>query len=159
VENGTDVLQVARSISSWGDVSVFTSDEERMLLLEGSVDRARRQIGLFRILLVVVSAVIMSLIIYTLTLDKVHDIALLKLMGARNRVIVGLILQQALLLGFIGYGIAVYLGSLAYPHFPRRVILTDGDYLRLGLVVFAISVVSSLLGIWKAMRVDPQKVI
>ena len=47
----------------------------------------------------------MALIIYTLTLDKAHDIAMLKLIGARNRVIVGLILQQALLLGAVGYGI------------------------------------------------------
>lgn len=45
------------------------------------------------------STIIMTLILYTLTLDKIHDIALLKLMGARNTMIVGLILQQAQLLG------------------------------------------------------------
>jgi len=158
-QDGVDVAALARDIASWGDVSVYTADEERDLLLKGNVDRARRQLGLFRTLLVVISAIIMSLIIYTLTLDKIHDIALLKLMGARNQVIVGLILQQALLLGVIGYGIAVWLGSIAFPRFPRRVILTDGDYASLALVVLAISVASSLIGIWKAMRVDPQKVI
>ncbi len=40
----------------------------------------------------------MALILYTLTLDKTHDIAMLKLMGARKPVVIGLILQQALLL-------------------------------------------------------------
>jgi len=73
----------------------------------GKADRARRQLGLFRVILVVVSTIIMALIIYTLTLDKTHDIAMLKLMGARHRVIAGLILQQALLLGALGYGIAM----------------------------------------------------
>jgi hypothetical protein len=48
------------------------------------VDRARRQILLFRVLLTIISAVIMALIIYTLTLDKLHPIALLKLIGAPN---------------------------------------------------------------------------
>ena len=45
----------------------------------------------------------MALILYPLTLDKIHDIALLKLIGARNGVIIGLILQQALLMGALGY--------------------------------------------------------
>ena len=70
----------------------------------GMVDKARRQLGLFRVLLIIISTIIMALILYTLTLDKIHDIALLKLIGARNRVIVGLILQQAVLLGALGFG-------------------------------------------------------
>ena len=48
------------------------------------VDKARRQLGLFRVLLIIISTIIMALILYTLTLDKIHDIALLKLIGARN---------------------------------------------------------------------------
>ena len=50
-------------------------------------------------LLTIISAIIMALILYTLTLDKLHSIALLKLIGAPNRVILGLILQQAIVLG------------------------------------------------------------
>ena len=50
-------------------------------------------------LLTVIAAIIMALILYTLTLDKIHSIALLKLIGAPNTVILGLILQQALMLG------------------------------------------------------------
>ncbi len=73
---------------------------------EGSVDRARRQILLFRVLLTIISAVIMALIIYTLTLDKLHPIALLKLIGAPTRVIAGLILQQSLIMGALAYGVA-----------------------------------------------------
>ena len=76
------------------------------------VDKARRQLGLFRVLLIIISTIIMALIIYTLTLDKIHDIALLKLIGARNGVIVGLILQQALLMGALG----LRAGVVAGPH-------------------------------------------
>jgi putative ABC transport system permease protein len=84
---------------------------------------------------------------------------MLKLMGARNRVVVGLILQQALLLGALGYGIAYYIGHWLYPLFPRRVIVTNGDLWMLAGIVVTISTLASLLGIWKAMRVEPNKVL
>jgi putative ABC transport system permease protein len=156
---GADAARVAATISSWPDVSVHTADGQRELLVMGLIDKARRQIGLFRVLLVIISTIIMALILYTLTLDKIHDIALLKLMGARNGVIVGLILQQALLLGAIGYGIAVLLGDWVFPKFPRSVVVASGDYWTLAAVVAGISIVSSLLGISKAMRVEPNKVL
>ena len=101
----------------------------------------------------------MALIIYTLTLDKIHDIALLKLIGARNRVIIGLILQQALLIGALGYGLAYWLGTFAFPRFPRRVVIEPPDLLLLAGVVAAISVVASLIGIAKALSVEPNKVL
>lgn len=43
--------------------------------------------------------------------------------------------------------------------FPRRVILTQPDLIQLGIIVLAISVVSSLLGIWKAMKVSPNEAL
>lgn len=156
---GADPAKVAATLSGWPDVSVHTAAEQRGLLLRGMIDKARRQIGLFRVLLVVISTIIMALIIYTLTLDKVHDIALLKLMGARNRMIIGLILQQALLLGALGYVIAYLVGGWLFPLFPRRVLVAPPDLWALAAVVVAISVFSSLLGIWKALRVEPNKVL
>ena len=159
VAPGADAASVGATIAAWPDVTVHTHEGQRQLLLRGNVDRARRQLGLFRVILVIVSTIIMALILYTLTLDKTHDIAMLKLMGARRRVIMGLILQQALLLGACGYGIAYYIGHWLYPLFPRRVMITTSDLWALAGMVLAISVLASLLGIWKAMRVEPNKVL
>jgi putative ABC transport system permease protein len=155
VAPGADLLQVEKIISAWGDVSVFSRDGQEELLVQGMVDKAKRQLGMFRVLLTIIAAIIMALILYTLTLDKIHSIALLKLIGAQNHVILGLILQQALLLGGLGYGIAWAVGQKLFPHFPRRVVLTNDDLIQLAVIVFVISVLSSLLGIWKAMRVNP----
>lgn len=155
VAPGADPLQVENIISSWGDVSVFSRDGQEELLVQGMVDKAKRQLGMFRVLLTIIAAIIMALILYTLTLDKIHSIALLKLIGAQNHVILGLILQQALLLGGLGYGIAWAVGQKLFPHFPRRVVLTNDDLIQLAVIVCVISVLSSLLGIWKAMRVNP----
>lgn len=159
VAPGADVASVLSTVAAWPDVTVYTHEGQRQLLLRGNVDRARRQLGLFRVILVIVSTIIMALIIYTLTLDKTHDIAMLKLMGARNRVIVGLILQQALLLGALGYGVAYYIGHWLYPLFPRRVMITGDDLWILAGIVVAISSLASLLGIAKALRVEPNKVL
>ncbi|HEY3359241.1 MAG TPA: ABC transporter permease [Polyangia bacterium] len=156
---GADGAKVRDVIAGWPDVSVLTTAQERELLLGGIVDRSRRQLALFRVLLIIVSAIIMALILYTLTLDKLHDIALLKLIGARNRVILGLILQQALLLGVLGYGVAFVVGRWAFPLFPRRVIVTVPDLWLLGGIVVTISVLASLIGIAKALRVAPHEVL
>jgi putative ABC transport system permease protein len=156
---GANPAQVAATLQTWPDITVYSTDEQRHLLLAGMVDRSRRQLGLFRALLIVISTIIMALILYTLTLDKIHDIAMLKLVGARNSVIIGLILQQALLMGTLGYGLAWWLGQYAFPRFPRLVRIESPDLLMLAGVVLAISVLASLLGIWKAMRVEPNKVL
>ncbi len=159
VAPGADAAQVAKILSSWGDVTVFTKAGQEELLVQGMVDKARRQLGMFRVLLTLIAAIIMALILYTLTLDKLHSIALLKLIGAPNRVILGLILQQALMLGGLGYGIAYLVGQKLFPYFPRRVVLNDQDLLQLAVIVLAISVLSSVLGIWKAMRVSPNEAL
>ena len=159
VAPGADPAAVAATISTWADVSVFTRAGEVDLLVQGMVDKARRQLGMFRALLTIIAAIIMALILYTLTLDKLHSIALLKLIGAPNRVILGLILQQAIVLGGVGYGIAYLVGQKLFPYFPRRVVVTGDDLLQLAAIVLGISVLSSLLGIWKAMRVAPNEAL
>jgi putative ABC transport system permease protein len=154
-----DVDKIISTLSTWSDVTVYTAQQQRDLLLSGTVDKSRRQLGLFSVLLIIISTIIIALIMYTLTLDKIHDIALLKLIGARNRVIVGLILQQALLMGAFGYGLAWWLGQYLFPYFPRRVMLETPDLIKLAFITVLISILASLLGIWKAMRVEPNTVL
>lgn len=156
---GADPDHVVGILGGWSDVSVYSKQGQRELLLRGSIEKTRRQIGLFRALLTLIAAIIMALILYTMTLDKLHSIALLKLIGAPNTVILSMILQQALLLGAIGFGIAYALGSRVFPLFPRRVIITSEDLGRLALIVLGISLASSVLGIWKAIQVSPNEAL
>jgi putative ABC transport system permease protein len=159
IKPGADRAKIVDILNGWNDITVYTSDDERELLLKGSVEKVKQQIGLFRILLTIISAIIMALILYTLTLDKIHSIALLKLIGASNWMILELILQEAFILGFSGYVTAYLLGTKIFPKFPRRVILTDYDLVSLAVIVFFISVASSLLGIWKALSVKPNEAL
>ncbi|MCG3148253.1 MAG: putative ABC transporter permease [Verrucomicrobiae bacterium] len=149
-----DPRAVATAVERWGHFTAFTTGQQEELMLTGSVDKARRQIGLFRALLVIIATVIIAQIIYTMTLDKLKPIALLKLIGAPNRTIVALILQQSLSLGLIAYGIAVVLGNLTFDKWPRLVVVETADQLALLGVVVAICMLASALGIRRALRVE-----
>jgi putative ABC transport system permease protein len=66
-----------------------------------------------------------------------------------------MIVQQALALGIIGFSIGATLIANIKDYFPRRVILEPDNVLVLGLVVFAVCLVASGLGVRAALRVDP----
>lgn len=151
---GADLAEVQERIVRWNRLRPLSDAEQSDILTKGMIQKAKMQLGLFRAILLVISAVIISLIIYTMTLDKIRSIATLKLIGAQNRVIVGLILQQSLLMGVIAYGIGYLLISLTYDKFPRRVDLVAADLRGLFVVVVAICVLASLAGIRKALRVE-----
>jgi putative ABC transport system permease protein len=145
----------AESIRRWKHLSAITQEGQEAILSRSLVDRARRQIGLFTSLLLVVSAVIIALIIYTMTMEKLKQIATLKLIGAPDSTIIGMIVQQALALGLIGFSIGVALILSIKDHFPRRVVLEPDNVMILGAVVFAVCLLSSGLGVRAALKVEP----
>ena len=156
---GVSEASVRATIEAWQDVSIYSQAEQRALILGGVVEKTRQQIGLFRGLLVVISAILMGLIIYTMTVDKIHSIALLKLLGARRSVILGMILQESLLLGGLAYLLALALGNTVFDLFPRRVVIENEHRLSLLVVVVVISVAASIFGIRKALSADPNEVL
>jgi putative ABC transport system permease protein len=146
---------VAETVRRWKHLSAITQEAQEGILTSSLVDRARRQIGLFTSLLLVVSAVIIALIIYTMTMEKLKQIATLKLIGAPDRTIIGMIVQQALALGLIGFAIGATLIFTIKGFFPRRVVLEPDNVLVLALIVFVVCLLSSGLGVRAALRADP----
>ena len=69
---------VAETVRRWKHLAAITQEAQELILTQSLVDRARRQIGLFTSLLLVVSAVIIALIIYTMTMEKLKQIATLE---------------------------------------------------------------------------------
>ncbi len=145
----------AGTIRRWKHLAAITQEDQELILSRSLVDRARRQIGLFTTLLLTVSAVVIALIIYTMTMEKLKQIATLKLIGAPDRTIIGMIVQQALALGLIGFAIGATLIVSIKDYFPRRVVLEPDNVAVLGLIVFAVCLLSSGLGVRAALRVDP----
>ncbi len=146
---------VAETVRRWKHLTAITQEAQESILTLSLVDRARRQIGLFTSLLLTVSAVIIALIIYTMTMEKLKQIATLKLIGAPDRTIIGMIVQQALALGLIGFAIGATLILNIKDFFPRRVVLEPDNVIALGVIVFAVCLLSSGLGVQAALKVDP----
>lgn len=146
---------VAQSVHRWKHLSAMTQAEQELILTRSVVDRARRQIGLFTTILLVVSAVIIALIIYTMTMEKVKQIATLKLIGASDRTIVGMIVQQALALGAVGFFSGAVFIATVKDYFPRRVVLEADNIAMLGGIVFLVCLLSSGLGVRAALKIDP----
>jgi putative ABC transport system permease protein len=137
----------------------MSSTEQGNILTQSVIEKARKQIGMFTGILILVSAVIIALIIHTMTMDKIREIATLKLIGAPDRTIVSLIVQQALAMGLIGFAIGGALISSISDYFPKRVVLQPADGLSLAGIVVVICLVASVYGVHTALRVDPSKAL
>lgn len=153
---GADADTVAQHIRAWLYFNVFTSTEERSLMLEGRLARMSAVLGLFRALLIVVSIVIIGLIIYVLTIEKIRSIATLKLIGAPNFVIVRLIMEQSMTLTLASFGVAYGLRELIAPGFPRTLHFLAEDTAITFAVMFAGGLLASGMAIWHALRTPPQ---
>ncbi len=152
---GADVDLLTATLRQWKHLSALSQAEQEEILLASVVDRARRQIGLFLGILLAVSAVVIALIIYTMTMEKLKQIATLKLIGAPDRTIVGLIVQQALILGASGWGIGLVLILLVKDVFPRRVVLEPFNVAVLAGIIALVCIAASGLGVRAAIKVDP----
>jgi putative ABC transport system permease protein len=153
---GADGAAVAQHIRDWLYFNVYTTAEERTLMLEGRLKRISGVLGLFRSLLVVVSIVIIALIVYVLTIEKIKSIATLKLIGAPNRVIVRLIMEQSLALTLASFAGAWVLRQLIAPGFPRTLSFAASETAITFGVMLLGGVLASLMAVWHALRTPPQ---
>jgi len=153
---GADGAAVAQHIRDWLYFNVYTTAEERTLMLEGRLKRISGVLGLFRTLLVLVSIVIIALIVYVLTIEKIKSIATLKLIGAPNRVIVRLILEQSLALTLASFVGAWLLRNLIAPGFPRTLQFVAQETAVTFAIMLAGGVLASGMAVWHALRTPPQ---
>jgi putative ABC transport system permease protein len=156
---GASSTDVQGRIERWNHYRAISNEEQTAIIGKGMIEKSKMQLGLFRAILLVISTVIISLIIYTSTLDKVRVIATLKLIGARSRVIVSMILQQSLAMGAIAYVVGYLFILMTYERFPRRIVLEPSDLGTLAAIVTVICVAASVVGIRKALRIEPAEAL
>ena len=159
IKPGYSPEEVAAPIRRWKRLQVYDRTQMEGILIGKLIATLAKQIGMFLIILAVVSAAIVAFIIYTLTMDKIREIAVLKLIGTKNRMIAAMIMQQALVLGLIGFVVGKITATFAAPLFPKYVLLIPRDA-GMGLLgVMVICVLASLVAIRAALKVDPAEAI
>jgi putative ABC transport system permease protein len=156
---GADPAAVAGEIQRWKRLTVYTKAQMEDILIAKLIATSAKQIGMFLVILAIVTAAIVAFIIYTMTLAKVREIAVLKLIGAKNRIIAGMILQQALALGVIGFLVGRSAAGLWGPAFPKYVLLLPQDAIGGFLIVLTICALASSVAIRAALAIDPAEAI
>jgi putative ABC transport system permease protein len=156
---GHDVKEIAENIARWKHKSVYTNDQEIKILTENLIKRASKQIGMFTVILVIVSTVIIALIIYTMTLEKIKEISIMKLIGIPNWTIVKMIVQETVVLGVLAFVSGNIFAHMIYTKFPKRVLLETDDALILFAIIMIASILASFFGVHKVIKADPTQAI
>ncbi|MBU1387775.1 MAG: ABC transporter permease [Proteobacteria bacterium] len=160
IESNHNAEEVAKTIRRWKRLTVHTRSQMEEILVGKLIATSAKQIGMFLVILSIVSSAIVAFIIYTLTLGKIREIAVLKLIGTRNRTIINLIMQQAIALGVIGFVVGKITATLVMaPIFPKYVLLEPLDSVWGFIAVIVICVLSSIFAIRTALKVDPAEAI
>lgn len=159
IKPGYTPEEVAAPIRRWQRLQVYDRAQMESILIGKLIAAAAKQIGMFLVILAIVSAAIVAFIIYSLTMDKIREIAVLKLIGTRNRTIAAMILQQAIVLGVIGFVVGKITATFAAPMFPKYVLLLPGDSINGFFAVMTICALASVVAIRMALKVDPAEAI
>jgi putative ABC transport system permease protein len=159
LQPGQAADQAAEAIRRWKRLTAYTRPQMEAILIGKLIATSAKQIGMFLIILALVSAAIVAYIIYSLTMDKIREIAVLKLIGTKNRTIAAMIMQQSLALGLIGFVVGKITATFAAPFFPKYVLLIPQDSVVGFFAVLTICVLASLIAIRMALKVDPAEAI
>jgi len=150
---------VSEQIVRWKHLQAYSKDQMDEILVARLIATSSKQIFMFLVILAIVSAAIVAFIIFTMTMNKVREIAVLKLIGATNSTISGMILQQALGLGLIGFLVGKLSATLWAPLFPKYVLLLSGDAVLGFFLVMLMCALASIFAIRAALRIDPATAI
>ena len=119
------------------------------------VSQAQQTISLIRVLLWIVAAGIIGAVVYLSVLERVRDLAALKAIGVATRDLVGGLILQAALLSLLAALLSVGLEEAIAPAVAMSVEVPALTFLTLPIVAVLVGVVASLIGLRRAVSVDP----
>jgi ABC-type transport system, involved in lipoprotein release, permease component len=158
-----DPQQVAASIrAAHPEVDVLTGDQ--LVEFTGrEVDSFLPVIGVLLAIAFLVGAAVVSLIIYTATVEKSRDYAVLKALGASNARLYLVVLSQSFIVSAAGFVLGTPLSFLVASVVRRRVpeFLTQTEWTSVAVVLAAIvsmSLIAAYVPVSRIARIDPATV-
>ena len=155
------VHAVAQRIARETNMAARTPDEFKSMTLQYIRDNTSllTNFGFVVIVGFVVGAAVTGQIFYNFTLDNLRYFAVFKAMGATDRMLQGMILLQALLVGFIGFGIGAGITGAfaAATSGGTGLSMTLNWQLLLGsaVAVTLIVLLAALISMRKVMKLEP----
>jgi putative ABC transport system permease protein len=154
-------LPLAMTVVTKGVPQKVPSSLQSMTLAQVRTDldrpskNGKSTIQFLNILLWLVAAGIIASIVYLSILERQRDFAVFKATGASSRALYGGLALQAVLLSVTSAVVATGLSHLLAPGFPFQLELTAVAVLRLLVVALVVGLVASLVGLRRAVAVDP----
>jgi lipoprotein-releasing system permease protein len=151
--------------------------------LFSAISMEKKVMGVILSLIVLDAVINLVSMLMMLVTDKQADIAILRTLGMTPRSVMGVFMVQGLLVGLVGIGIGVSLGSLLSWKLPGIVKLIEhifhvqflspdvyyisevpsrlelGDVGWVSLVTFAFSLLATLYPAWRASRTQPAQAL
>lgn len=116
---------------------------------------AKETIVLISVLLWIVTGCIIGSVIYLSAIERIGDFAVYKATGVATTWILGGLILQAALLSLVSSALAIVLAWLLVPTMSVPVVLPPNLVLLVPLMAMTVSIVGSLAGVRRAVRVDP----
>lgn len=164
IRSGADINNVIKNIeSALPNTSAVTRDQFVSSNTKIVSDSFLPVILVLVLVSIAVGIAVIGLTIFTSTIEKSKEYGVLKAIGLKNRQLYGIVMQQALVAGVIGFvigtGLAFGLGATVgryVPQFVYQIRSLDIVWI-LGLTLF-MSVLAAYLPLHRITRIDPAEV-
>jgi putative ABC transport system permease protein len=112
-------------------------------------------IAVMAVLMWVIAAGIIGLIIYLSAIERTRDFAIFKATGAPNRVIVGGLMLQAVLVALVAAVLALGVSLVVAKGMPVQTSLSVSAAIQLAVIAVVVGVLASLAAVRRAITTDP----
>jgi len=112
-------------------------------------------IAVMAVLMWVIAAGIIGLIIYLSAIERTRDFAIFKATGAPNRVIVGGLMLQAVLVALVAAVLALGVSLVVAKGMPVQTSLSVSAAIQLAIIAVVVGVLASLAAVRRAITTDP----
>ena len=137
------------------DLKVLRDDEVRKDL-DRPAKSGNETIGFLNSLLWLVAAGIIGSLVYVSALERVRDFVVLKATGVSSRTLLGVLMIQSVFLSVAAALVAAVCAQLLKPSFPFEVSIEGSAYVTLVVIALVVGFVASLVGLRRAVGVDPR---
>jgi putative ABC transport system permease protein len=162
---GVSPTELARRIESQTSLRARTTDEFRWDCIAYYMANTGIPVnfGITIAIALIVGLVVSGQTFYLFTVENLKQFGALKAIGVTNRRLVGMILLQALTVGFIGYSLGTGMAAAFFEFFGRQIatrgiVLLWQSAVGVGLLMFAVVIAASLLSIRRVLVLEPAAV-
>ena len=124
-------------------------------ILENYVNEPMKAVRFFQVMLWLVAGIIVGLITYATTLEKVQEIGVLKAIGASGAYVMLMTIKQVVLMSVVGLVLGIGMISVAVRVFPIFVLISVPEIIAVSMMGLMVCCLGGCLAAWKAVSVDP----